>query len=231
MERTVAFNAFPASNPRGGGSGDESTGGGAMKRRSIDGSDGGEDPRGAAEEEKSKKPRSDGGKAEVTGEEEEEEGMVNVAELGEDLILEVLKRADARTLGRAACVSRRWRRLAEDERLWEAVCTRDWVRVPYGERQLRSVVLALGGFRRLHSLYILPFLGTSGPRTAASSPALALPSAAAAAASPSPMTRRAHLQPRWGKDEVQLSLALLSIGFFEKMNPNNNRRGGDGGCG
>ncbi|URD99223.1 F-box domain [Musa troglodytarum] len=164
-----------------------------MKRRSIDGS----------EEEKNKKPRSD--------EEEEEEGMVNVAELGEDLILEVLKRADARTLGRAACASRRWRRLAEDERLWEAVCTRDWVRVPYGERQLRSVVLALGGFRRLHSLYILPFL-------------------AAAAASPSPMTRRAHLRPRWGKDEVQLSLALLSISYFEKMNPSNNHRGGSG-CG
>ncbi|XP_065020784.1 F-box protein GID2-like isoform X1 [Musa acuminata AAA Group] len=228
MERTVPFNAFPTSN-RGGGSGEESTGGGAMKRRSIDGSDGGGDPRVAAEEEKNKKPRSDGGKAEVTAEEEEEE-EVNVAELGEDLVLEVLKRADARTLGRAACVSRRWRRLAEDERLWEAVCTRDWVRVPYGERQLRSVVLALGGFRRLHSLYILPFLGTSGPRTAASSPALALPSAAAT--SPSPITRRAHLQPRWGKDEVQLSLALLSIGFFEKMNPNNNHRGGgDGGCG
>ncbi|CAL9084667.1 unnamed protein product [Musa textilis] len=226
MERTAAFNAFPTSN-RGGGSGQESTGGGAMKRRSIDGSDGGGGPRVAAEEEKNKKPRSDGGKAEVTAE-EEEEGMVNVAELGEDLILEVLKRADARTLGRAACASRRWRRLAEDERLWEAVCTRDWVRVPYGERQLRSVVLALGGFRRLHSLYILPFLGTSSPRTVASSPALALPSAAAA--SPSPMTRRAHLRPRWGKDEVQLSLALLSISYFEKMNPSNNHRGGSG-CG
>ncbi|CAD5168571.1 F-box protein GID2-like [Musa acuminata AAA Group] len=163
-----------------------------MKRRSIDGK----------EEKKNKRPRS----AEVAAPEE----AVSAAELGEDLLLEVLKRADARTLGRAACVSRGWRRLAEDERLWEAVCTRDWVKVPCGKQQLRAVVLALGGFRRLHSLYILPFLAPS-------------------AALPSPMTGRPHPQQRWGKDEVQLSLSLLSIGFFEKMIPNNNR-GGRGGA-
>ncbi|WOL09811.1 hypothetical protein Cni_G18564 [Canna indica] len=39
-------------------------------------------------------------------------------------------------MGRAACVCRLWWRLAKDERLWEAVCTRDWIEVPCGKQQL-----------------------------------------------------------------------------------------------
>ncbi|XP_074592346.1 F-box protein GID2-like [Curcuma longa] len=174
-----------------------------MKRCAIDGSaDGG----------KQKRLRSAGGEA-------DRDLAVPVPELGEDLVLEVLKRADARTVGRAACVCRIWRRLAEDDRLWEAVCTRDWVKRPYSEMQLRSVVLALGGFRRLHSLYSLPLLGH---RPAAASPSLALPPA-------SPISRRPN--SRMGKDEVQLSLALLSLNFFGKLNSKSNRGGGGGGGG
>ncbi|WOL14166.1 F-box protein GID2-like [Canna indica] len=199
--------------------GEESTAAAAMKRFSIDGSSGASGgPAAVLREEKNKRPRS-------TAEEPDRE--VVVAELGEDLVLEVLKRADARTVGRAACACRLWRRIAEDERLWEAVCTRDWIKVPCGKQQLRSVVLALGGFRQLHSLYILPFLGPSDPRPTAASPSLMLRSTAAAL--PSPMTRRP--QTRLGKDEVQLSLALLSIGFFEKMKPNNNRSSSGDGSG
>ncbi|XP_038984131.1 F-box protein GID2-like [Phoenix dactylifera] len=140
-------------------------------------------------------------------------------ELGEDLVFEVLKRADARTLAAAACVSRRWRMMAEDERLWEAVCVRHWASIGCGNQQLRSVVLALGGFRRLHSVYLLPLLKPSLRRPAAIPP-LHLPATATAAAG-------GGLPARWGKDEVQLSLSLLSIGYFEKMNPNY-KRGGDG---
>lgn len=187
-----------------------------MKRPSIEVSGGGSGE--LLLDEDNKRSRSGGGHIEAVA--PEEEGPPAVAELGEDLVLEVLKRADAWTLGRAACVSRRWRRLAEDEGLWEAVCTRDWVKVPCGKQQLRSVVLALGGFRRLHSLYILPFLAPSTRRPGSGSLALALQS---------PVSGRARHQPRWGKDEVQLSLSLLSIGFFEKMNPNNSTRRLGGG--
>ncbi|WOK92614.1 F-box protein GID2-like [Canna indica] len=203
---------IPTSNRRGGE---------AMKRRSVDA--GGGAWVAPEEDEKSKRPRSAQEQPPTVAPVAAAE--VVVAELGEDLVLEVLKRADALTLGRAACVSRRWRKLAEDEGVWEAVCIRDWVRVPCAKQQLRSVVLALGGFRRLHSLYILPFLTPSARRPGAGFPVLALPSVGTAA-SPSMTTRRPVPQPRWGKDAVQLSLSLLSIGFFEKMN---RRGGGEGG--
>ncbi|XP_074556530.1 F-box protein GID2-like [Curcuma longa] len=180
-----------------------------MKRCSIDGSSDAVDgcpisPR----EEKKKRLRSAAGETDPYQADP-------VPEIGEDLVLEVLKRADARTVGRAACVCRIWRRLAEDDRLWEVVCTRDWVKLPYSELQLRSVVLALGGFRRLHSLYILPLMGH---RPAAGSPSLFLPSSAASTSS---VYRRP--ETRNGKDEVQLSLALLSLGFFGKLNSKDNQ--------
>ncbi|RRT61194.1 hypothetical protein B296_00006256 [Ensete ventricosum] len=107
------------------------------------------------------------------------------------------------------------------------MCTRDWVNVPCVQQQLRAVVLALAGFRRLHSLYTLPFLSSSSSRPGAAPLPLSLTSAAAA---PSTMSWRPHLQPRWGKDEIKLSLSLLSIGFFAMMIPNNNHgRSGGGG--
>ncbi|KAM0942754.1 putative F-box domain-containing protein [Dioscorea sansibarensis] len=134
--------------------------------------------------------------------------MPPVPELGDDLVFEVLKRADARTLAAAACVSRRWRAMTKDERIWEAVCTRQWANFGCGNQQLRSVVLALGGFRQLHSLT------QQQPAVAASSSSVA---------------RRAWMAPaRFGKDEVHLLLSLLSIGYFEKMN--GFKRGGGGGA-
>ncbi|XP_008806070.2 F-box protein GID2-like [Phoenix dactylifera] len=184
-----------------------------MKRRSIDGSEGGDSRVVVEEANKKQKGEKD---AEAASAAEE----VVVAELGEDLVFEVLKRADARTLAAAACVCRRWRRLAEDERLWEAVCVRHWANIGCGNQQLRSVVLALGGFRRLHSLYLLPLLHPSLRRPA---PLPTLPLPATSATMP---PRRPHLPARWGKDEVQLSLSLLSIGYFERMNPNYKRGGG-----
>ncbi|XP_029121964.1 F-box protein GID2-like [Elaeis guineensis] len=180
-----------------------------MKRRSIDGSDGGGPP--IAAEEANKKQKSE------KGADAEEE--VVAADLGEDLVFEVLKRADARTLAAAACVSRRWRMLAGDERLWEAVCVRHWASIGCGNQQLRSVVLALGGFRRLHSLYLLPLLKPSLRRPAAL-PSLPLPATAGGGGG------GGGRPVRWGKDEVQLSLSLFSIGYFEKMNPNCKRGGG-----
>ncbi|KAL5208188.1 hypothetical protein ABZP36_032623 [Zizania latifolia] len=57
-----------------------------------------------------------------------------VPDLGEDLVFEVLRRAEARTLAAAACVSQGWRQLAEDERLWEAACVREWANIGFSER-------------------------------------------------------------------------------------------------
>ncbi|KAI3672951.1 hypothetical protein L6452_39055 [Arctium lappa] len=144
--------------------------------------------------------------------------------LDENLLYEVLKHVDARTLGAASCVSRQWHRTAQDERLWELICTRHWSNMGCGNNQLRSVVLALGGFRRLHAHYLWPL---SKPSTA--SPSSSTVAAAASSSSwpclPPPRTiglsKPTSPKTRWGKDEVQLSLSLLSIRFYEKMNYNN----------
>ncbi|CAL1396027.1 unnamed protein product [Linum trigynum] len=140
-------------------------------------------------------------------------GFVN---LDENLLYEVLKHADAATLGRAACVSKQWHRTAQDERLWELICTKHWANIGCGNTQLRSVVLALGGFRRLHSQYLWP-LSQPQPRTLASG-------SSSSSWAPFPPMIGAKPPARWGKDEVHLSLSLLSIRYYEKMNFGNRGR-------
>lgn len=117
---------------------------------------------------------------------EEEVETIGFGDLDENLVYEVLKHVDARTLAMSSCVSKIWHKTAQDERLWELICTRHWANIGCGHNQLRSVVLALGGFRRLHSLYLWPL------------------------SNPNPHTR-------FGKDELKLSLSLLSIRYYEKM--------------
>ncbi|ESQ54914.1 hypothetical protein EUTSA_v10026481mg [Eutrema salsugineum] len=119
--------------------------------------------------------------------EENEGSEIGFTNLDENLLYEVLKHVDARTLAMSSCVSKIWHKTAQDERLWELICTRHWANIGCSQLQLRSVVLALGGFRRLHSLYLWSL------------------------SSPNP-------HARLGKDELKLSLSLLSISYYEKMN-------------
>ncbi|CAI9267104.1 unnamed protein product [Lactuca saligna] len=147
----------------------------------------------------------------------------------ENLLYEVLKHVDAKTLGAAACVSRQWHRTAQDERLWELICTRHWANIGCGSNQLRLVVLALGGFRCLHSNYLLPLSKPSiSVATSSSSSTVAAATSSSAWPCLPPPPQRAIVpaksttaKTRWGKDEIQLSLSLLSIRYFEKLNYNN----------
>ncbi|CAK9139470.1 unnamed protein product [Ilex paraguariensis] len=134
----------------------------------------------------------------------------------ENLLYEVLKHADARTIATAACVSKQWHKTAEDERLWELICTKHWIDIGYGNQQLRSVVLALGGFRRLYSLYIRPLLKPPSSSSASSSSSTwpCLPPTPPLV----PARSTANNKTRWGKDEVNLTLSLLSIRYYEMMN-------------
>ncbi|GMI82669.1 SLEEPY1, GAI AN REVERTANT 2 [Hibiscus trionum] len=141
---------------------------------------------------------------------EQESGLMN---LDENLLYEVLKHVDARTLAMASCVSKQWHKTAKDERLWELICTRHWANIGCGTQQLRSVVLPLGGFRRLHSLYLWPL---SKPHSASAS--------ASSWAHPFPKIINSKPPARWGKDEVHLCLSLLSIQYYEKMNFTNRGR-------
>ncbi|XP_051139605.1 F-box protein GID2-like [Andrographis paniculata] len=74
--------------------------------------------------------------------------------LSDNLLFEILRHMDdGRSLGRAACVSRRWKRVAYDECLWEMICERNHRR---SLAQLRPLALAVGGFRRLFSSHVSP---------------------------------------------------------------------------
>ncbi|CAH9091395.1 unnamed protein product [Cuscuta europaea] len=141
--------------------------------------------------------------------------------MDENLLYEVLNRADAQTLARAACVSKLWNRAAQDDRIWELMCIKDGSHSQQQQKQLRAVVVPLGGFRRLYSLHLGP-LGnlSSTPLTSPSStwPCLRVPPL------PSP-AKSAPKKRRLGKDEMNLSLSLLSIRYFANMNFNYENKG------
>ncbi|KAJ3679115.1 hypothetical protein LUZ60_017126 [Juncus effusus] len=119
-----------------------------------------------------------------------EEEQSQVPDLTEDLIYEILRRADERTLGAAACVSTRWKRLAADERLWEAVCVKHWAAICSSAAQLRHVVITLGGFRKIYTSLLHPLVG---------------------------VRNGGGVRRRWSRDELQMSLAMMSVGMFGKM--------------
>ncbi|MCL7022316.1 hypothetical protein MKW94_025443 [Papaver nudicaule] len=164
-----------------------------------------EDPKLVIEDERLKKRKN-----KLEEEDEEKEDDNGFSKLNDDLAFEVLKHFDAKTLATSACVNKKWSKMAEDERLWEFICTRHWANIGCGNRQLRSVVLALGGFRRLHSLYIWPLLKPSSSSSIASS--------SSSSSSVLPSRTVVKPKPNWGKDEVNLSLSLLSIRYYEMMN-------------
>ncbi|KAF8404946.1 hypothetical protein HHK36_009841 [Tetracentron sinense] len=170
-------------------------------KRSLDAD---EDP--AAGEERMKKKIKGGEEEEEEEEIQEEMGCVY---LDDNLLYEVLKHVDAKSLAKAGCVSKQWHKTAEDERLWEMICIRHWASVGCGTQQLRSLVLSLGGFRRLYSLYIRHLLKPfSSPSPSSSSPF------------PAPGIH-SKTRTHGGKDEVHLTLSLLSIGYFKNMNLSN----------
>nr|XP_043616524.1 F-box protein GID2-like [Erigeron canadensis] len=145
----------------------------------------------------------------------------------DNLLYEILKHVDARTLGACGCVNKHWNRTSKDERLWELICTRHWDKIGCGNTQLRSVVLALGGFKRLHSGYLWPLSkptisSSSGASSSRSTGWPCLPPTNRSLVPSKPITKSAA-NTRWGKDEVQLSLSLLSIRYYEKMNFNNRK--------
>ncbi|KAK1436607.1 hypothetical protein QVD17_02389 [Tagetes erecta] len=145
----------------------------------------------------------------------------------ENLLYEILKHVDAKTLGVSACVSKQWSRTANDERLWELICTKHCANIGCDYNQLRVVVLALGGFRFLHSRYLLPL---SKPKVSLKTSSSCYTVAAATSSSlwpclPAPrMIAPAKGKSCWGKDEIQLSLSLLSVRYFEKLNYTNRKK-------
>lgn len=74
-----------------------------------------------------------------------------------DILAEILTRLDGRSLGMAACVCRLWSTVCNRDSVWETLCDRHVVGGA-GDTGTRSVVAALGGYRRLYRLCLGPAL-------------------------------------------------------------------------
>ncbi|CAL9013562.1 unnamed protein product [Prunus brigantina] len=116
-----------------------------------------------------------------------------------DILVEILKRLDGPSLGVAACVCRLWSTLARNDSLWEHLCFRHVSSPP--PSSVRPVVVALGGYKRLYRVCVRPVLSRL---------------------SDSDLVRRV-----WTRDEVQLSLSLFCVDYYERSG----RLGGGGGGG
>ncbi|KAG6493533.1 F-box protein SNE-like [Zingiber officinale] len=136
-------------------------------------------------------------------EEEEGNGKTRLFSINDnvDLLSEILGRLDGRSLAVAACVCSLWSAVGRREGVWEAVCLRH---APFGKGaaetatvgSTRSVVAALGGYRRLYRLCIGPALD----RLASGGGGNVPPSASSAR----------HLS-------LSLSLSLFSIDCYERL--------------
>ncbi|KAF6153737.1 hypothetical protein GIB67_000970 [Kingdonia uniflora] len=114
-----------------------------------------------------------------------------------DVLLEILTRLDDRSLGIAASVCQLWCSITRHDSLWENLCFR---RVSPTPSDVKPVVLALGGYRRLYMVCIRPVLN----RLCVNSDRV------------------------WTRDEVQLSLSLFSIDYYERLSGNGRLGGGTG---
>ncbi|XP_021724737.1 F-box protein SNE-like [Chenopodium quinoa] len=110
-----------------------------------------------------------------------------------DILVEVLKRLDGRSLGVASCVCRLWCSISKsDDSVWEYVCFRHVSPPP----RVRTLVLALGGYKRLYMVCVRPVLGRWGGRGRGGAE----------------LTRRV-----WSRQGAQLLLSLFCVDYYEKL--------------
>ncbi|KAL8158580.1 hypothetical protein V2J09_000117 [Rumex salicifolius] len=107
-----------------------------------------------------------------------------------DVLLEVLKRLDARSLGVGACVCRLWTSLTRNDVVWEHLCFRHLTPPP--SPAVRSLVSSLGGYRRLYKLCVEPALSSLRVDTE--------------------FTRRV-----WTRHGAQLTLSLFCVDYYERL--------------
>ncbi|KAF7041431.1 hypothetical protein CFC21_051228 [Triticum aestivum] len=112
-----------------------------------------------------------------------------------DILSEILARLDGRSLASAASVCRLWAAVSRRDAVWEALCLRHVgpASGPTAGHATRTVVAALGGYRRLYRLCLGPALDRLGRAGAL-----------------------AHAQAR-ARLSLSLSLSLFSIDCYERL--------------
>ncbi|XP_044504000.1 F-box protein SNE-like [Mangifera indica] len=110
-----------------------------------------------------------------------------------DILIEILKRLDGRSLCVAACVCRLWCNIARNDSLWEELCFRHVSSPP--PSRVRPVVVALGGYKRLYMVCLRPVLSRLAEQT----------------------RQRRMKSVMWSLEEVQLSLSLFCVDYYERL--------------
>ncbi|KAL1812966.1 hypothetical protein ACET3Z_023031 [Daucus carota] len=109
-----------------------------------------------------------------------------------DILIEILKRLDDRSLGVAASVCRLWCSVTRNDSLWEHLCFRNMSPMASG---VRPVVVALGGYRKLYMACVRPVLSRLKRRRGGEAE----------------MGRRV-----WSKQEIELWLSLFCVEYYER---------------
>ncbi|KAK3184519.1 hypothetical protein Dsin_031805 [Dipteronia sinensis] len=123
-----------------------------------------------------------------------------------DILIEILKRLDGRSLCVGACVCRLWCTLARNDSLWEELCFRHVSSPP--PPTVRPVVVALGGYKRLYMVCLRPVLSRLSELT-----------------SRRVVSSGSRRRRTWTRDELQLSLSLFCIDYYERLGVGGDRIG------
>ncbi|KAF8409704.1 hypothetical protein HHK36_005783 [Tetracentron sinense] len=127
-----------------------------------------------------------------------------------DVLVEILKRLDGRSLGVAASVCRLWCSITRQDSVWESLCFRHVSPPP---SDVRPVVVALGGYRRLYMVCLRPVILSRLSRQLS----LRLGNGGAGDSE--------RIKRICTRDEVQLSLSLFSIDYYERLGGGTGRLG------
>ncbi|KMS95302.1 hypothetical protein BVRB_009570 isoform A [Beta vulgaris subsp. vulgaris] len=68
-----------------------------------------------------------GSKQEEEDEDEDDDDDLMVSKLGEDIVMKIMEKLDARSLARSLLVSRSWFSLASSDSLWSPLCKQLWI--------------------------------------------------------------------------------------------------------
>ncbi|GAB2256858.1 hypothetical protein Droror1_Dr00022917 [Drosera rotundifolia] len=118
-----------------------------------------------------------------------------------DILTEILSRLDARSLVTASLVCRLWHSVARADSVWERLCFRHAASSPSPSAGARTVVVALGGYRRMYMVCAGPvmrrLLGRKRKRGGVESEV---------------MRRRV-----WRRCGAQLLVSLFCVDYYERL--------------
>ena len=105
-----------------------------------------------------------------------------------DILEEIMKHMDAKSLGIISCVSKGCQKAAESEYVWKILCTHILPSSVLETERLQSLVSIMGGFKRLYMNFLHPLHSYS----------------------------HHNLFSSLDEDVVRLSLSLLSVDYYER---------------